>query len=164
MKNASTKVQLIAVVVLLLISLFNNPISAQCIDVNGVLTGSIGVPNADRADGEPDGVFTGNISGNSDDLFISYQSDTDGIIDAILCVTVAFSHEDGHVEFIIDEDYFSLNTMVRNPINDDDRTPQEICIPVQISNVLNVQVKHQFTGQGDMRFDGSVLSLSLIHI
>ena len=62
------------------------------------------------------------------------------------------------MEFIIDEDYFSLNTMVRNPINDDDRTPQEICIPVQISNVLNVQVKHQFTGQGDMRFDGSVLS------
>ena len=39
----------------------------------------------------------------------------------------------------------------------EDRTPQEICIPVRISGELEVQVKHQFTGQGNMQFDGSYL-------
>jgi len=161
MKNASTKAHLIGTAVLLLISIINNPLHAQCsnsIDVHGILTGSIGVPNANRGDGAPDGVFTGNISGNSDDLFLSYQSDSDIVLDATLCVAVAFNDEDGHVQFIIDESYFSLNTMIQNPINDDDRTPQEICIPVKISDELRVQVKHQFTGQGNMRFDGSILS------
>ena len=91
MNTVSTNVRQIGVTFLLMIFLYGSQLYAQCtsnIDVSGVLTGSIGVPNASRADGAPDGIFTSDISGNSDDLFLTYQSETDDIIDATLCLSL----------------------------------------------------------------------------
>ena len=158
MKNASTKVRLIGATVLLLISIINNPLIAQCntlacncpgeiISAPGEYISDIGVNSGSDADGLPDNDFTNNISGN-DVLTLGFDLGPDEVFGEI-CVVVGFNNRRGAVTF----SYNNEVTEIENPTGLTGRVPQTICLPITGQGQQEIEI--QDTGNGNIRVDGS---------
>jgi len=94
------------------------------IESTGSYISSSGINNASNSDGLPDNVFTSNIS-NRDILKLGFDLGQDSVYGEF-CVVAGFNNAAGEISFI-----FSDQTIdIVNPIGDNGRNPQTICIPI----------------------------------
>jgi hypothetical protein len=105
-----------------------------------------GIP--DNAGGQPDGKFTGNVSG-SDNLVLTFPFMEAG---EQICVVLGFNHTGGRASFTLNGE----TTVFENDAGITFYLPQEFCLPVATSGVQSLVIKD--SGLGVVRIDGSIYS------
>ena len=99
------------------------------------------------SDGLPDNDFTNNIS-SSDVLLLGFDLG-EGEVFGEICVVVAFNNRNGAISITHNNEEFEID----NPIGDDRRTPQTICVPIEGEGSQEVEIRD--AGSGNIRVDGS---------
>ena len=113
----------------------------------GTLVSETGVGgDPTKAEGEPDGQKTGNISGG-DELTLGYPELNDG--DQI-CFHLGFNKSDGEVDIEIDGN----TETIENPSGATSYTVQEICIDIESDGITKATLSDG--GPGKIKVDGSV--------
>lgn len=107
----------------------------------GTYISSVGINNAQRADGLPDSSFTSYIGGN-DSLYLqtSYLSEGE-----IVCITTRFTDPDGRIRVEANGELFTL-------LNGDPGNDQRICYEVRTDGIQNILIKDG--GAGGIYIDG----------
>ncbi len=129
-----------------------NSLECQCegelVTGGGTFDSHTGVRSPrDVSDGEPDGVFTGQISGN-DNLYLTYDT---LVVGAKICVTVRFSSPNGRVNF-------QLNTEPQITFDNPGsaNSIHEFCINVTTEGTQILRIRDG--GSGNLRVDGSTFT------